>query len=98
MADKINLREEEYQVIQAELCKMHETQIQNIAEVIERLRALVTGEDAFRTDKTSKKVEDMLAVISSNIDDLLQDAFNTSEAGIANMIKTTTVTDTACKN
>lgn len=97
MADKINLRAEEYHVIQAELKRMHEMQIQTIDEVIEALKALVTNEDAFKTDQTSKKVEEMLNVLSVNTADLLQDVFDTSEAGVADMIKTTMITDTACK-
>lgn len=97
MADKINLRAEEYHAIQAELRRMHEIQIQTIGEVIEELKALVTNEDAFKADQTSNKMEDMLKVLSVNTADLLQEVFDTSEAGIANMIDTVTITDTACK-
>lgn len=98
MADRINLRAAEYQAIQEELCKMHEGQLRNIAEVIAKMRELVTGEDAFKTDMTSKKIEDMLDVISSNTVELLQSVFEISEIGIANMIEATTATDTVCKH
>lgn len=96
MAEKVNLRETEYQTIVAELAKMHADQLQNVMAVIADLKALVTNTDAFSTDRTSKKITDMLDMLSNEALSLLKQAFQDSEAGVANMIATTIVTDTAC--
>lgn len=97
MANKVNLRAEEYQTIQTELSKMHETQIQNIAQVITEFKALVTAEEAFKADKTSDKIVEMLDAVSLNTVNLLQYVFKASEAGVANMITAAKETDTTYK-
>lgn len=96
MAQIINLRENEYQTIMSELSKMHADQLRNVTEVITEMKTLVTSDDVFSADLTSKKVEDMLDTLSSEIMTLLEQAFQDSEAGVANMIKSAVVTDTAC--
>lgn len=96
MAQVINLREDEYQTIVSELAKMHTNQLQSVTNIIAEMKELVTSKDAFSADLTSKKVEDMLDVLSSDVMTLLEQAFQDSEAGMANMIKSITVTDSAC--
>lgn len=96
MAQIINLRENEYQTIMSELSKMHADQLQNVTDVITEMKTLVTSDDVFSADLTSKKVEDMLDALSSEIMTLLEQAFQDSEAGVANMIKSAVVTDSAC--
>lgn len=96
MAQIINLRENEYRTITSELSKMHADQLQNVTDIISEMKTLVTSDDVFSADLTSKKVEDMLDALSSEIMTLLEQAFQDSEAGVANMIKSAVVTDTAC--
>lgn len=96
MAQIINLRESEYQTIVSELGKMHTNQLQSVADVITEMKALVTSDDIFSANLTSKKVEDMLDTLASDVMMLLEQAFQDSEAGVANMIKSTVVTDSAC--
>lgn len=96
MAQIINLRENEYQTIMSELSKMHADQLQNVTDVITEMKTLVTSDDVFSADLTSKKVEDILDTLSSEIMTLLEQAFQDSEAGVANMIKSAVVTDSAC--
>lgn len=96
MAQVINLRENEYQTIKTELEKMHTDQLQSVAGIISEMKALVTSGDTFSADMTSKKIEDMLNMLSNDVIMLLEQAFQDSEAGIANMIKSTIVTDSAC--
>ncbi len=96
MAQIINLREDEYRTIVTELAKMHTDQLQNIETIINEMKTLVTSEDAFSTDLTSKKMADMLDTLSDDVMTLLKQAFQDSEAGIANMITTTVTTDSAC--
>lgn len=96
MAQIINLRESEYQTIMSELSKMHADQLQNVSDVITEVKALVSSGDAFSANLTSKKIEDMLDTLSSEIMTLLERAFQDSEAGVANMIKSAVVTDSAC--
>lgn len=96
MAEIINLRENEYQTIITELSNMHTNQLQNVATVITKLRNLVTSSEAFSTDLTSKKITDMLDALSNDAISLLQQAFQDSEAGVANMITSTVATDSAC--
>lgn len=96
MAQLVNLRENEYQTIVSELGKMHTSQLQNVEAVINEMKILVTSEDAFSANLTSKKMEDMLDTLSSDVITLLKQAFQDSEAGIANMITTTMATDSAC--
>lgn len=96
MAQIINLRESEYQTITSELSKMHADQLQNVSDVITEVKALVSSGDAFSANLTSKKIEDMLDTLSSEIMTLLERAFQDSEAGVANMIKSAVVTDSAC--
>lgn len=96
MAQIINLRENEYRTIVSELGKMHTDQLQNVEDIINDMKTLVTSEDAFSADLTSKKMEDMLDMLSNDVMTLLKQAFQDSEAGIANMITTTMTTDSAC--
>lgn len=96
MAQIINLREDEYHNIVTELAKMHTDQLQNIETIINEMKTLVTSEDAFSTDLTSKKMVDMLDTLSDDVMTLLKQAFQDSEAGVANMITTTVTTDSAC--
>ena len=96
MAQVINLREDEYQTIVSELAKMHTNQLQSVTNVITKMRDIVTSEDVFLANMTSKKIENMLDMLSSDIMTLLEQAFQDSEAGVANMIKSIIVTDRAC--
>lgn len=96
MAQIINLRENEYQTIVTELAKMHTDQLQNVADVITQMKTLVTSEDAFSANMTSQKMTDMLDLLSNDVVALLQQAFQDSEAGVANMITSAMVTDSAC--
>lgn len=96
MAQIINLREDEYRTIVTELAKMHTDQLQNIETIINEMKTLVTSEDAFSADLTSKKMVDMLDTLSDDVMTLLKQAFQDSEAGVANMITTTVTTDSAC--
>lgn len=96
MAQNINLREDEYRNIVTELAKMHTDQLQNIETIINEMKTLVTSEDAFSTDLTSKKMVDMQDTLSDDVMTLLKQAFQDSEAGVANMITTTVTTDSAC--
>lgn len=96
MAQIINLRENEYQTIVSELGKMHTDQLQNVENIINEMKTLVTSEDAFSANLTSKKMEDMLDTLSNDVMTLLKQAFQDSEAGIANMITTIMTTDSAC--
>lgn len=96
MAQIINLRENEYQTIVSELAKMHTNQLQNVADVIAKMKTLVTSDDVFSTNLTSKKIEDMLDTLLSDIIILLEQVFQDSEAGVANMIKSVMATDGAC--
>lgn len=97
MAQIINLRENEYQTIVSELTKMHTDQLQSVNAVIAAMKNLVTSADAFSANLTSKKMEDMLDTLSADILTLLEQAFQDSEAGVANMIKSAVVTDSACR-
>ena len=97
MAQIINLRENEYQTIVTELAKMHEDQLQNVNNIIIEMTNLITSEDIFSANLTSRKIYDMLEVLFNDVMTLLQQAFQDSEAGVANMIKSATVTDTTCK-
>ncbi|MBD5495762.1 MAG: hypothetical protein HDR12_15715 [Lachnospiraceae bacterium] len=96
MAQLINLRETEYQTIVTELSKMHTDQLQCVEDVITKLRNIVTSDDIFSANQTSKKMEDMLDMVTSDIKALLEQVFNDSEAGVANMISSITTTDSAC--
>lgn len=96
MAQIINLREDEYRNIVTELAKMHTDQLQNVETIINEMKTLVTSEDAFSADLTSKKMVDMLDTLSDDVMTLLKQAFQDSEAGVANMITTTVTTDSAC--
>lgn len=96
MAQVINLRENEYQTIVTELGKMHIAQLQNVETIINEMKTLVTSEDAFSANLTSKKMVDMLDMLSEDIMPLLKQAFQDSEAGVANMITSTITTDSAC--
>lgn len=96
MAQLVNLRESEYQTIVSELGKMHTEQLQNVEAVIDEMKILVTSEDAFSANLTSKKMTDMLDTLSKDVMTLLEQAFQDSEAGVANMITTIMTTDSAC--
>ena len=96
MAQVINLRENEYQTIVSELGKMHADQLQNVESIINEMKTLVKSEDAFSANLTSKKMEDMLDMLSDDVMTLLKQAFQDSEAGVANMITSTMITDSVC--
>lgn len=89
----VNLREAEYQAVMAELETMHENQLETIRAVIEQIKEMVTSKDTFSTVETSKNILLLLGAINSNVVGLLEQAFQDSEAGVANMIETTMITD-----
>ena len=96
MAQIINLRENEYQTIVSELGKLHTNQLQNVENIINEMKTLVTSEDAFSANLTSKKMVDMLDMLSNDVMTLLKQAFQDSEAGVTNMIMITMTTDSVC--
>lgn len=96
MAENINLRENEYQSIVSQLADMHENHLQNVLEIIIKMKLFVNDKDVFSTNLTSKKISDMLEALTTDVMSLLQQAFNDSEAGVANMIQSTMSTDTVC--
>ena len=96
MAQVINLREDEYQTLVEQLVKMHANQLQNVTDVINEMRALVTSDEVFSANMTSKKIEDMLDMLSSDVITLLEQVFHDCEIGIGNMIKNTLSTDGIC--
>lgn len=96
MAEIINLRENEYQTIISELSKMHAGHLQNVDAVIKEIKALVTSEEGFSVNQTSRKMEDMVDVLSADVMELLKQAFQDSETGISSMITSTVETDSAC--
>lgn len=96
MAQTINLRENEYQTIVSELTQMHTNQLQSVDTIVTEMKTLVTSKDVFSVDLTSKKMVDMLDMLSNDVITLLKEAFRDSEAGVANMIMSTMITDSAC--
>lgn len=89
----VNLREAEYQAVMTELETMHENQLQTIRAVIEQIKEMVTSKDVFSTIETSANIGNLLCKIEFNVVGLLEQAFQDSEAGVANMIETTMITD-----
>ena len=75
---------------------MHADQLQNVESIINEMKTLVNSEDAFSANLTSKKMEDMLDMLSDDVMTLLKQAFQDSEAGVANMITSTMITDSVC--
>lgn len=96
MDQKVNLRESEYGTIVAELEKMHTDQLAAMGAVIEQIRTTVTSGDIFSTELTSGKIISVLDTISNDIIRLLEQVFQDSEAGVANMIESMMITDSAC--
>lgn len=93
MGQVINLREEEYQLIMTELEKMHAGQLEAIRAVIEQMKEMAASEDTFSTVQTSANIVNLLCKIDYNIVELLSQAFQDSEAGVAKMIESTMTTD-----
>lgn len=96
MAQIINLRDAEYQTIMMELSKMHADQLQCVDDIITNLKFTARNHDFFSANKTSKKIEDMLDMVKSDIIALLGQAFHDSEAGVANMISIIKTKDSIC--
>ena len=96
MAQTVNLREAEYQTIVTELSQMHTDQLRNVEDFIAEMKMMVTSQEIFWANKTSAKMVDMLDVLSNDIMTLVEQAFQDSEARVANMIASTVTTDTAC--
>ena len=93
MAQLINLREAEYQTIVTELSKMHTDQLQCLEDVITKLGLISMGGDFFFANKASRKMRDMLDMVKSDITVHLKQAFTDTEASVANMISSITITD-----
>lgn len=93
MGQVINLREEEYRFIMTELEKMHTGQLEAIRAVIEQMKEMAASEDTFSTVQTSANIVNLLCKIDYNIVELLSQAFQDSEAGVAKMIESTMTTD-----
>lgn len=96
MAQLINLRENEYQTIVSELEKMHTDQLESVVSIITEMKMLVSSDDVFSANLTSQKMVGMLNMLSSEVMTLLQQAFQDSETGVANMIESMMTTDSAC--
>lgn len=93
MAQMVNLRENEYQVIVSTLSEMHSSQLSTVKEFIEEMKMMVTSQDIFYVNRTSSKMVDMLEILSYEIVPVLERAFQDSEAGVANMIESTMTID-----
>ncbi len=93
MAQLINLRMAEYELIQNKLSDMHTLQIENIRQVIGELKNLVSDENLFFANETSEKVLVLLEVLSTEVIPLLEQAFEDSELGVVRMVEKTIETD-----
>lgn len=93
MAQIVNLRQTEYKDITTELSKMHIEQLMCIEDVISKLRIIANNKSFFSASQTSKKMVDMLDVITSDVISLLKQIFNDSDKGINNMINSIMTTD-----
>lgn len=93
MGQKVNLREEEYRIIVTELEKMHTRQLVMMRSVIEQIKTMGTSKDIFSTLETSLKISNLLNTVSNSVIELLEQVFQDSEAGVANMIESTMTTD-----
>lgn len=93
MAEKVNLRQSEYETIGTELSNMHTTQLENINGIIDEIRTMVTDEQVFAVNDISSKITDMLDVLSTDVVALLEQIFEGSENGVANMITSMSLTD-----
>ncbi len=94
MAQTVNLREAEYQTIVAELSQMHTDQLSTVEDFVAEMKMMVTSQEIFWANKTSVKMTDMLDVLSGDIMTLIKQAFQDSEAGVANMVTSIMITDT----
>lgn len=93
MANYINLRENEYQDMVLGLSAMHEYQLRNIINIINKMRQIVNSEDIFSTNQTSQKITDMLDILEIDVISLLEQVFKDSEEAVANMIDSIVITD-----
>lgn len=93
MAQIVNLRESEYQIIVSELSQMHSNQLTSVKEFIEEMKMMVTSQEIFYVNRTSTKMVDMLEILSYEIVPVLERAFQDSEVGVANMIESTITID-----
>ncbi len=93
MAQLINLRMAEYELIQNKLSDMHTLQIENIRQVIGELKNLVSDENLFFANETSEKVLVLLEVLATEVIPLLEQAFEDSELGVVRMVEKTIETD-----
>lgn len=93
MAQLINLRMAEYELIQNKLSDMHTLQIENIRQVIGELKNLVSDENLFFANETSEKVLVLLEVLATEVIPLLEQVFEDSELGVVRMIEKTMETD-----
>lgn len=96
MAENVNLREQEYNVVMSELQKFHTNQMEAASDILQQLKSLATSADGLWADKTSAKISDVADAISADVLALLEQAFRDSEAGVCNMITAIMATDTAC--
>lgn len=93
MAQLINLRMAEYELMQNKLSDMHTLQIENIRQVIGELKNLVSDENLFFANETSEKVLVLLEVLATEVIPLLEQAFEDSELGVVRMVEKTIETD-----
>lgn len=93
MAQKVNLREEEYLNMVERLEEMHENQLKMVWNFIIELKILVTSQEIFWANETSTKITDMLDMVSDDVMPLLEEAFQDSETGVASMIESIMATD-----
>lgn len=93
MGQKVNLREAEYRIIVTELEKMHNEQLEKIRTIIREMEVMVTSKDIFSTLETSMNIINLLNTVSNSVIEVLEQVFQDSEAGVANMIESTMTTD-----
>lgn len=95
MAEKVGLKEAEYQDLLADLPQIHEDNLEQIEKILTKIQSLNQRGGGFYLTEITPKVEKIIEELK-NIKDMMRSAYETNEDIVGSFIRVIDNFDTMC--
>lgn len=95
MADKVGLKESEYDALVQSICSSHESSLEEIEVAVTKMQGLINTGGAIGTDKLTPKISQVITELKS-VKANIEKVFSTQEEVIESFRNTINNYDTCC--